>query len=107
MYLIGIMAAGAVVGAFALIAILCLAWFFASIKGYLKYKNKKTWNDPKRASEELHDVWPALGGFLVCVIIAALGTWGTIDQFNDQVDCKIKGYTYQDQVCYSQLERAE
>lgn len=94
-----------IAGPFILVGLLCLfGMAVSSIRGYFKYKYK--WNDPKLASAQLHDFWIGIGVGVVCLLIGAGIIAGTIYSFNDKVDCVAKGYTYQDQVCYSELERA-
>jgi hypothetical protein len=94
-----------IAGPFILVGLLCIfGMAVSSMRGYLKYKFK--WNDPKRASEELHDFWIGMGAGTVSLLIGIGIIAGTIYSFNDKVDCVAQGYTYHDQVCYSELERA-
>lgn len=102
MNIMPVIAAGAMAGLFGIPAIVGFVGICVTGRAWLK--NRKSY--PSRAKEDANDFRISLLAFIVCTIITSFIVWGTINTFQDELNCVVQGYTYQDGVCYAELVRA-
>lgn len=91
-----------VVGALSFIGAVPFCWGMADLARAITNKVKGRKSNPK-----LMDAFAVvgIGGFFLLVAFGL--AYGGSMTISDKAECQAKGYTYQDHVCYSQLERAE
>ena len=90
-----------VAGCFAFATIILLGWAFDSARSWFKHRGSK------QRDEDVRDLKFSLLGALFTGVVTAFFIWAPLSSANDEINCMSKGYTWNDGVCYSQLERAE
>lgn len=102
MNIIPIIAAGGMAGFFAIPFLIGFVGMCVTGKQWFKNHNKH----PFRAKEDANDFRISLLAFVIGGLAVTAIVWGTVNNFEDEVNCVAKGYTFQDNVCYSELVKA-
>lgn len=102
MNILPIIAAGGMAGFFFIPFMLGFVGMCVTGKQWLKNRKSR----PISAKEDANDFRISLIAFVIGGFACTLIVWGTINNFQGELDCIVKGYTYQDGVCYSELVRA-